>query len=287
RAGRRTWRALAVDLALMLPSLGFIVLFFGYPLVLNVLRSIGLAPFTGVPRYTLEHYQRLLNARLYHDSAVFTVWVAVGTTLVSLVIAIPLSVVVRYSFPGKALYMALSKVPLMIPGVVVIFLFFAIAGRGALLTQLFERIGWTLPNLVHDRGGWGVIIAQAWGDVPFMVLIISSVMVSISSDLVEAARNLGASGWRVLWHVLIPMALPGITAATLLEFVRVFGAYAIPAAVGPIYPTPLPALLQREAFDRGHWEMAAAIANVMVVPSAVVLILYYLGFKRREGLGRR
>ena len=91
--------------------------------------------------------------------------------------------------------------------------------RGGMLSRMLTPIGLSLPKLVRDEWGLGVIIAMAWKAVPFMTLIIAGSVASIPEDLKAAARTLGANRLTTFFRIELPLALPGITAATLLVFV--------------------------------------------------------------------
>ena len=99
---------------------------------------------------------------------------------------------------------------------------------------------------MRDEWSLGIIIAMSWKAVPFMALIIAGSVANIPEDLKAAARTLGA-GRLPPSRVELPLALSGITAATLLVFVASTGAFAVPYLLGPIYPKPLSVWMYEEA----------------------------------------
>ena len=158
---------------LLAPGVGFLLLFFGSPLLLAVLGGFGLDDIgAGEIKFTLEHYRTMLTDRIYLDGLGFTLYLALASTLLSLLIALPVTALLQRSFPGQRLFNALYKVPLIVPGVVAAFLVLTLADRGGLLPRAFERVGLGFPQLVRDRWALGVLIGMAWKSVPFMVLVI-------------------------------------------------------------------------------------------------------------------
>ncbi len=73
----------------------------------------------------------------------------------------------------------------------------------------------------------------------------------------------------------LPLALPGITAATLLVFVSSTGAFAVPYLLGPIYPKPLSIWMYESAFHDNNWGLASAMGIVLSAVACVILVVYY------------
>jgi putative spermidine/putrescine transport system permease protein len=178
-------------------------------------------------------------------------------------------------FPGRLLISVLYKIPLVVPSLVAAFLILSLLAPGGILARLVFHWGWGWPQLVYDRRGWGVIITLIWHNVPFMMVIISAVMAGIPQDLIDAARNLGGSPWAVFRHVTVPLSMSGISAAALLVFIQVFGAFAIPSLLESAYPLALPVLMQTEMMDRANWALASALGAVLTIASGIILFLYY------------
>jgi putative spermidine/putrescine transport system permease protein len=147
--------------------------------------------------------------------------------------------------------------------------------RGGLLSRLLLPYGIAMPRLVRDPLAVGVILAMVWKAVPFMTLIIAGAVASIPDDLRHAARTLGARPVSVFIRIDGPLALPGVTAATLLTFIGALGAFAIPNLLGPIYPQPLSIHMYVNAYEQNRWGLVAAMGVVLSLAACLVLIAYY------------
>lgn len=270
-----TGRSRIVLLLLLLPGVGYLALFFGLPLVLALLSSFGLGMVGRDTGLTLAHYGELFADSIYRDGLVFSVYVSVAPTVVSLVIAVPLAVVLQASFPGKQLFATLYKTPLVVPGIVAAFIVMILFDRGGMLSRILAPLGLELPKLVRDEWALGVIIAMAWKSVPFMTLIIAGAVATIPDDLKAAARTLGAGRLTTFFKVELPLALPGITAATLLVFVSSTGAFAVPSLLGPIYPKPLSVWMYEAALEHNDWGLASAMGIVLSAVACLILVAYY------------
>lgn len=264
-----------VTASLLLPGVGFLALFFGLPLVLALLSSVGIGTINAENALTGKHYVDIFADSIYRDGLVTSIYISVVPTLVSLMIAAPLAVALQASFPGKRFFSVLYKLPLVVPSIVAAFIVMILFDRGGMLSRMLTPLGLSLPKLVRDDWALGVIIAMAWKAVPFMTLIIAGSVASIPDDLRAAARTLGAGRLTSFFRIELPLALPGITAATLLVVVTSTGAFAVPYLLGPIYPRPLSVWMYEEAMYENNWGIASAMGIVLSVVACVILLIYY------------
>jgi len=285
RAARRR-REQWVNLLLLLPGVGFLALFLVVPLAQVFLRSVGLAAVGQAARFTWDYYRQFWTEAQYRDGFFFSLWLGVASTVISLAAALVFSALMQVRFPGRLLVSVLYKVPLVVPSLVAAFLILSLIAPGGILARLVFHWGWNWPKFVYDRWGWGVILVLVWHNVPFMMVIISAVMAGIPRDILDAASNLGASPWAVFRHVTVPLSLSGISAAALLVFIQVFGAFAVPSLLESAYPLALPVIMQTEMMDRANWALASALGSVLTLASAVILFLYYRLVQGRGGIVR-
>ncbi|MCB1501308.1 MAG: ABC transporter permease [Bauldia sp.] len=264
-----------VLLMLLAPGAGYLLLFFGLPLALAFLSSLGIGTIGADSAFTFRHYVELFTSSVYRDGIAFSVYISLAPTIVSLAIAIPLAVALQASFPGKRLFAVLYKIPLVVPAIVAAFVVMILFDRGGMLSRMLLPFGLQLPKLVRDDFAIGVIIAMAWKAVPFMALIIAGALATVPGDLKAAARTLGAGRLATFLRVELPLALPGITAAALLVFVSSTGAFAVPSLLGPIYPRPLSIWMYEEAMHENNWGLASAMGIVLSAVACVILVAYY------------
>ena len=275
-----------VNLLLLLPGVGFLALFLIVPLAQVFLRSVGLALIGQAGHFTWHHYRQFWVEAQYRDGFFFSLWLGVASTVISLATALMFSALMQVRFPGRLFVSVLYKVPLVVPSLVAAFLILSLVAPGGILARLVAHWGWEWPRLVYDRWGWGIIFVLVWHNVPFMMVIISAVMAGIAQDINDAARNLGASPWQVFRFVTVPLSMPGVSAAALLVFIQVFGAFAVPSLMESAYPLALPVIMQTEMMDRANWALASALGSVLTIASAIVLFAYYRLVQGRESPAR-
>lgn len=277
----------ALTVALWLtPGVGYLLVFFGLPLVRVIVGSFS-DQAGNFPSF--QSWRVLLTTPIYLDGLWFSLWLGLAPTAASLVISLPLSAMMQANERSRKLFGTLYRIPLVVPGIVAAFLVLIMLDRGGMFSRLLGPFGISVPRLVRDPWGTGVIIASSWKYVPFMTLIIAGSMGAINTDVLLAARTLGASRLTILRRIQLPLARPGITAAVLLTFIGSLGSFVIPSLLGPSYPLPLSIHMYTQGFRDGNWPLVYAMGTLLSICATAVLLAYYAvtsGFGRKRLAGQ-
>jgi putative spermidine/putrescine transport system permease protein len=140
--------------------------------------------------------------------------------------------------------------------------------NGAL--QAVGLIDSPLP-LIFNR--FGVVIAMTHVLLPFMVLPIYSVLLSVPRNLMQAAASMGAGPLRAFWRVLLPLSLPGLLSGSLLVFMVAIGYYITPALVGGANDQMISSVIAFYATGTANWGLAGALGLILLM---VTMILYFI-----------
>ncbi|OLP58876.1 ABC transporter permease [Xaviernesmea oryzae] len=257
-------------LLLLAPGVGYLLFFFGTPLFQALRESL----VTDQGDFTLMWYQRAFSRPSMVRGLTTSLYYGLAPVFVSLALSVPLSVLIRQSFIGRKLFNGLYKLPLAVPSLIAALAVIILAEQGGFLDRVLAHVGLSLPKIVRDDAGLGVIFTSAWKQVPFMTLIITSAFAAIPEDLRLAARAFGASRLQTFLRVEVPLAMPGISAAVLLTFIGSMGSYAIPDLVGPPSARPL-SVLMVEGFKNGKFHEVYAMGMILSAFAIAVLIAYY------------
>lgn len=260
---------------LLLPGVGFLLVMFGLPLAMALLGSFGVGVPGAKAGFSIAAYQKIFHDPRYVSGLATSLYYGLAPIIVDLMVAIPLSLALSRTFVGRKLFNGLYKIPLAIPSIVIAFAMLTLFEQGGFLSRLVAHVGLQLPRLVRDPWGIGVIGAIAWKDVPFMTLIITGSFAAVPSELVHAARALGASRLKAFALVMLPLSMPGITAAVLLVFIRSIGSFVLPDVLAASFPLPL-SVLMYQAFRESNWPLVYAIGSILMAASLAVLMAYYL-----------
>jgi molybdate transport system permease protein len=153
------------------------------------------------------------------------VWISLATSIVATAITLVIGVAAaswreRRSGTAYAIFDGIALLPLVLPPTVVGFLLLLLFGRHGPLGQLLLRIG---ISIVFS---WpATVIAAAVVSFPLMYLTARAAIAQVDAPLLQAARTLGASEWRVFRRIVIPLAAPGLLAGTILSFARALGEF--------------------------------------------------------------
>jgi multiple sugar transport system permease protein len=275
-------------LAFLAPALLFVIVFFGYPLVYNVVMSVrdytvssfydGGAAFTGWTNYRLVFTDPEFSSALWH-TAVFTV--------VSLVfqfgIGLALAVFFAKHFPLSGLIRALLLLPWLLPLVVSgsIWRWMLDQNNGvvnAVLSALQVTDGST-PWLTSP--GWSlasVIIGNIWIGIPFNLVLLYGGIQAIPESLYEASALDGAGAWRRFRYITWPLLRP-VTAVTLMlgliYTIKVFDVIAVMTGGGPAgSTTTLTVLSYDKSFQDFMFGQGAAVGNVLIVIAMIFGLVY-------------
>ena len=126
-------------------------------------------------------------------------------------------------------------------------------------------------QMIHNK--FGTFVAMTHILLPFMILPLYSVMKTIPSTYMRAARSLGASPFTSFMRVYMPNTVPGIGAGCILVFILSIGYYITPALVGGRTGTFISNIIALHISETLNWGLAAALGVILL---ALVLLLYFL-----------
>lgn len=241
----RTSRIAAVIVALI--PLGFLALFFVFPVATLVWRGLGtgFAPVGEI--FTKPSFRSVLW---------FTVWQAAASTVLTLIIAAPLtSVIARYRFAGRRAVRALVTVPFVLPTVVV---------SGAFIA-LIDRFGLDSGpvNLRHTT--WAILAAHVFFNVAVVVRTVGGFWSQLDDRPEQAARVLGATPLRAFVEVTLPRLRRPIASAAVIIYLFTFTSFAIILLVGGPRKATLETEIYRYAVSRSDFTTGAALAVVQLI----------------------
>jgi molybdate transport system permease protein len=153
------------------------------------------------------------------------VWLSIETSITATIITFVLGTATAVwranrRGAGPALVDGIFLLPLVLPPTVVGFILLLIFGRNGPLGRLLLHFGATVVF------SWpATVIAAAVVSFPLMYLSVRASLEQVDRNLLQAARTLGASEWRVFRRVALPLAWPGILAGTILAFARALGEF--------------------------------------------------------------
>ena len=220
-------------------------------------------------KITLRYVAEVFVNPIYRQGLINSLKIAVGTTLLVTLIAVPLAWMAnKYQFAGKGLFSGLLLVPMILPPFVGAIGFQQIFGEYGSLNAFFHlHFDW-----LGRAQYWGVIILQAFGLYPILYLNVSAALANIDPAMEQAAQNLGSTGWQRFRRITLPLIMPGLFAGGTIVFIWSFTELGTPLIMQYTRCTPV------QVFDAlkdiGTSSFPYALVFVMLTAS---LLLYVLG----------
>jgi multiple sugar transport system permease protein len=292
RRGTRA-RHRAIEVLFMVPAVVYLVLFFGYPVVKNVVMGFqhytsatfftGIAPWVG-----FENYSEVLHSAVFSKTAVNTVLFTAGSIAGQFGIGLCLALYFQRRFPLSGVLRSLLLLPWLIPLIVssAIWRWILDEDNGAL-----NRVLAGLPLVGHP--GWltstslaliAVILVNIWIGIPFNATILHSGLQDIPEELYEAASLDGATGWKAFRYITWPLLRPVVSVVLVLGVVYTLKVIDIILGLtrgGPANATQTIATqsyhLSFVDFDFGQ---GAAMGNLLIVVSLVFATVYLRASRR-------
>ncbi|HXO04429.1 MAG TPA: molybdate ABC transporter permease subunit [Candidatus Sulfotelmatobacter sp.] len=214
-------------------------------------------------------------------------WISLATsvTATAITFVVGLAAAVwreRYTGAAMAVVDGIFLLPLVLPPTVVGFLLLLLFGRHGPFGKLLLRFGATIVF------SWpATVIAAAVVAFPLMYLTSRAALEQVEPELLQAARTLGASDWRVFREIALPLAWPGVLAGTILSFARALGEFGATLMIAGNIPGRTETIPIAIYFAVEADEMQRAFtwcAIDIVISLALLSGLYY--WTRTQGLGR-
>lgn len=279
-----------------LPPMLVIAAFVGFPVVTAILYTFGHTGGTNSIIAAIGQNQHLSKGGwgttgaytevLTSHQVLRDLWVTVLVTLISVAAVLVIS-------GGIALYLrlspsrlskavaALSVVPMFIPVVIGSYAIRSFYATDGFFRTVAHHFGWNgAPTLSYTMGA--ITIGEIWTSIPFGVLLLASGFNGVPDNLIEAARDAGASLPRAIISVLVPMSVIPIVIVTTFTSISVMGSFTVPYMTGPSAPNML-GVTMTNYFQSFNQPQQAEVMAVIVFVVAAAIGVFYVRANIRSG----
>ena len=290
----------------MAPGLFWLIVFFLLPLgfvgVLSFGEKRGLVDIaiTG----TLANYARAFDP-LYLSVLLESLWIAGLTTVICLVIGMPVALLIAMS-PArwKPILLLITVLPLWTNLLIRTYALMAVLRtRGFVnntlawfhdgLGSLAALVGlplFTEPyqpvELLFNQGA--VLVGLVYYHLPFMVLPLFAALDRLDTGFLEASLDLGAGHWRTFTAITLPLAMPGIVSGIVITFIPALGTFLTPALLGGPDSQMIGNVIESQFKTANDWPFGAALSFILMYATFAILALRAVWSARaaRAGIGR-
>ncbi len=247
--------------------IAFLTLFILYPLAILLVDSV----YSKDAGLTTSFFSSIMDMHTFKTSITNTLKVGfvvgIFSTLIGLLFAyVEVYVKVRTRFMG-GLFKVVSMLPVVSPPFVLSLSMIMLFGKSGIITRYVLNI---YDNSVY--GFWGIVVVQTLTFFPVCYMMLKGLLKNIDPSLEEAARDMGASRFKVFSSVTLPLLLPGLGNAFLVTFIESIADFANPMIIGGSYDTLATTIYLRitGAYDKNG---ASAMAVVLL---AITMLMFFV-----------
>ena len=246
-----------------------LAIFLVYPITAVLVKS-----FWGEDGFTLEFYKEFVSYNFYYWSLFNTLILGTVTMVILVVVGFCFAyLTTRGPLLLRKPLKIIALLPLAAPPYIFAISLITLLGRNGLINNMF--------NLNFNIYGWtGVIMAQCLAFLPLSFMMIENVLNSVNPSLEETASDMGASEYRIIRSITIPLAAPGLLKAALLVFVMTIAEFGNPAILGGRTPFLAPDTYLAITGE-GDFNMASVLSVILIMPCVIIFIFHNYILKGR------
>ncbi|MBN8969811.1 MAG: ABC transporter permease subunit [Rhizobiales bacterium] len=233
------------------------------------------AAASALAMFSAENFKLLLADYIYIFSYLRSLFVAIASTAMLLVIGYPVAYGMSRLPPRwQPIAMTLVIVPFWTSFLIRIYAWINILQHDGLFNSLLLALGLIDRPLTWLATDTAMYIGIVYSYFPFMILPLYATLSKMDGSLLEAAADLGCSRLKAFWLVTFPLSLSGVGAGALLCFIPIAGEFVIPDLLAGSDRMMIGQMLWLEFFTNKDWPVASAIAIVLLVLLLAPLLIY-------------
>lgn len=257
-----------VWMAISVVILALYALFMIYPLFM-LLRN---AVIDSGGQFTLDYFVKFLSKQYYLGTVLNSFKVSISATILTMVIGVPLAYFYNmYEIKGARFLQIIIILCSMSAPFIGAYSWILLLGRNGLITNFVKDLtGIKLPSIY---GFGGILLVLCLQLYPLVFLYVSGALKNVDNTLLEASENMGCTGLKRFFTVIIPLCAPTIIAAMLMVFMRAFADFGTPLFIGEGYRTfPVEIYNSFMSETGGDTHFASAVAVIAIIITAVIFL---------------
>jgi len=267
--------------ALVVPLFVAFMLLFAAPLVL--LFGISFHDDPELERWGLLTWTKFVQDPFYWKATFDTLKLGAMTVVAAVLLGYPLALVyLSLGARGQRILLFIIIMPLLLSVVVRTFAWIVILSNEGVVNQTLLALGLTAAPLRLLQTELGLVISLTQIELPMLLLPLIAALSKLDRNLFDASSILGASRWRTLFKVILPLSLPGLIAGCTLVFASSTTAFISQSVIGGNRLVYLPLLIWQQTSVVYNWPMAAVISVVLLC--TVLACLFVINLMGRKSM---
>ena len=265
-------------LLLLCPLLLWLVLLVILPqlTMLNISLQERVAP--RIYEYGLSNYIEFFTEPLYWNTFLRTAVMSIIATILTLIIAFPISYYIAKMLRGRAkgLLLVLCLVPFWVSELVRTYGWMILLRESGVISSFLQYIGFTEGPIEFLYTDATIMLGLVYSSMLFMVVPLTSTLESLDDSYIEAGYDLGGNGLSVFWHIIVPHAKPAIVSGCIVVFMLTLGNYLTPILLGGKSSLWFTEQIFTQFITRFNWQQGSAFGVLLLSISSLIV---WLGLK--------
>ncbi|MDP3788404.1 MAG: ABC transporter permease [Candidatus Chromulinivorax sp.] len=272
---------LETNFFLITPALIWQAAFLILPIIFVVILSFSAGNSSHlVQTFTLDNFREILQISQI-TIVIRSIILATITAFASLVIAYPVAYFLALHIKRfKFFFLFLLSIPFLINVLVQVYAWFFILEKNGVINHILMFLGFVKKPVNFLNSYFAIYLVMFHVYLPFMIMPIYSALEKIDVRLIEASYDLGATFRKTLWHIILPLSMPGVRAGFFLVYVVSFGEYVIPSLLGGMKLFFVGTLISEYFFIGKDWHLGAAFICLSCSMLFLSAIMYNWLFNR-------
>lgn len=204
-----------------------------------------------------------------------TIVLSVLTTILCLLLSYPLAYYIANAGPKMQTWgLALITIPFWINFLIRTYAWVLLLRTQGVVNNLLIDLGFIQEPLqmLYTKGA--VLLGMVYTFIPFMVLPIYVALEQMDKKLLEAASDLGATGWKAFWHITLPQTRSGIMTGSVLVYVSTTGMFVVTDILGGAKSAMISNIIQSQFLGARNWPFGSALSVIFVITSLILIGLF-------------
>jgi len=226
-----------------------------------------------VYQYGFANFVEFFTEPLYWNTFIRTATMSIMATILTLIIAFPVSYYIAKMLRGRAkgLLFILCLIPFWVSELVRTYGWMILLRESGVIStwlQYFNFADGPVEMLYTDAT---IMLGLVYTSMLFMVVPLTSTLESLDDSHIEAGYDLGGNGWSVLWYVIIPHAKPAIVSGCIVVFMLTLGNYLTPILLGGKSSLWFTEQIFTQFITRFNWQQGSAFGVLLLTISSLIV----------------
>ena len=213
--------------------------------------------------FTLE-YVKSIASPVHWKALLLSVKLSLISTLICFLLSLPLAMVIRsLRLNSSGFIIFIFILPMWMNFLLRTIAWQSLLEKTGIINTILYAVGLPGQSLINTEGA--IILGMVYNYLPFMVLPLYNSLVKVSQDTFDAAKDLGANWFQILWHITLPQIFPGIVSGITMVFVPAMTTFVISNLLGGAKINLIGNIIEQEFTTANNWYQGAGLSIVLMV----------------------